>query len=215
MNKLIVVPMLIMSLMVILGTMAGISINPSDDQDNTIEANGYFVEYGSLPPYWYYVNNATGHYYRIQGTGSNIGTTFDPSAEGNTGKSFKLKNSDTDNWEFYDNYADFLQVYGAENFGESLIEDIFDTKAMWALVAGLLVASIVLGVQIFGNGLSEWAQRTVFINGSYGAIWLFLTFGVSDMLLTSALGVFGNILYIALTLAFIVGVIMETTAGGE
>ncbi len=103
-----------------------------------------------------------------------------------------------------------IRAWGTGSTGAN---DLFDTSAMWFLVGGLLTAGIVAGVAIFGSGLSEWAQYMIFVNGGYGAFWLFLSAGAYELLMNGALGIFGNLIYISLTLLFIIGVITETSGG--
>ncbi|MDD4972492.1 MAG: hypothetical protein PHT07_23930 [Paludibacter sp.] len=216
-NKILLTPIFIMALLVLLGGVTGVTFEPETEILDT-ELLGEFIEYdpGVGGPYWYYVFPGTGHYYLIEGQGADLFSTFDPSAPENVDKSFRVDNVDTDMYEFYDNYDDFLSVYGDVKEGSgATITNVLDSEELWLLLAGILVASVVLGVAVFGNGLSEWAQRMVFINGGWGAVWLFMSAATSDILLTDSLGSFGPMIYTGLTVTFLIGLIAETSSGGD
>ena len=204
-----------MIILTLFGTLAAISDNPATDSEDPEIPTGQWVT-GSMGQ-WGYIPAAHGddknYAYPATGTGAWVNLYFNPSLAENQHKSFELFNMDSGNIEYYDDYEDFLGTYTdapSSNFG---VSDIFDTDAFWLIIAGILTIGTVLGVAIFGSGLSEWAQRMIFIYGGYGALWLFLSAGASDLLLESVLGVFGSLMYIGLTLTFIVGVVMETSGG--
>ena len=205
-----------MVVIVLLGGLSGLGTNGTIEPTSP-ELLGDIIEYdpGIGGPNWYYVYPGTGHYYMIEGQGEYLFTTFDPSASGNTKKPFRLDNVDTNVYEYYDNYADFLTVYGDAEPGDSSIDNILDTGAFWILLGGLLAVTVVAGVKIFGNGLSEWAQRMIFIYGGWGAIWAFLSFGAYGLLLNGVLGIFGTLLYTGLTVTFLIGLVSETSSGGD
>lgn len=219
MNKIILFPLLIMFMLALFGTTLAVTDNPVEDEElPTGEPKGEWVQTYRTQP-WNWFNYETEKYYPAEGTGEWLGDYFNPSAPENQGKSFQLYNRDTGKWEWYNNYDQFYAVYGPEGSGgggsSNGATNLFDTNALWVLVAGLLTAGIVLGVQIFGNGLSEWTQYMIFIHGAYGAFWLFLTAGAYNLLIEGkVLGVFGNLIYISLTLLYIVGIITETSGGG-
>ncbi len=217
MNKLLLMSIFTMVLLVLFGTLADITENPAGDVVSEPPTGRWVkssssAQWGWLPSE--YSDTELDHAYPAIGTRNWIGMYFNPSLAENQQKSFQIFNMDTGKWEQYDNYAEFEAVYGASTVNPLNVQDIFDTNEFWLVLAGLLTGMAVLGIAIFGTGLSEWAQRMVFISGGYGALWLFLSAGTSDMLLEGALDIFGYLLYIGLTLTFIIGVIMETSGGG-
>jgi len=216
-NKILIMPTFIMAIIVILGGLAGFGLSEPDSEPTDPELLGEFILYdpGLGDANWYYIYPGTGHYYLIEGQGADLFSSFDPSAKGNQDKSFRLDNVDTDVYEYYDNYDDFLTKYGDAEPGDSAVDNILDSEIFWGLIVALLVATVVAGVKIFGNGLSEWSQRMIFIAGGWGAVWAFLSIGAYRFLLAGALGIFGSLLYTGLTLTFLVGLISEVSSGGD
>lgn len=119
---------------------------------------------------------------------------------------------------YYADLADFDSHWGthftdtSSTMSGKTTYDLFNTGLFWGLVFAILGATVILGVRVFGVGLSEFAQRNSFLGIVWGTIWLFLSATSSSLLLRGDLGDIGWMIYVFLTLGYIIGVIMEVTA---
>lgn len=201
MNKLILFPFLIMLLLSVISTAYGFE---GIDTDNPVgnQANGTFIvnDYGQVK----WLNNDTGSsYFVIDGYGRSI----DPRIE--TEEPFKIQNTDSGKYEYYDNYADFQATHNQDIY----IDNILDTNVFWCLLFAALGVGIALGVTVIGTGISDWAQRLAFYGAIWGVVWLFLTLSSKDLLINFHLGTIGYLIYGLLTMFFIVGIILDVQAG--
>lgn len=207
MNKILIFSILTMTLIGILSVNIGLS-EDIDYNDETITGNGVWVKNTNDDWAWY--NNNTNHYYVMYGTGDWLNVNFNPTEHQD--RPFRIYNTDTGDWEYYVNYDGFVDKYGGSNIVPTRV-NIFDTSILWALIVGALTVGLVAGIQIFGSGLSEWAQYMAFNHAAYGGLWLTLSVLSSDVLLDSIIGWFGTLLYFGLTFLFIIGLIIETSDG--
>ena len=211
MNKLIVFPILIMLFIVSFNFVTTNSL-PGEDIEQDLQ--GYFYKKGTNifgHDLYAWHNNVTGSSYDVGDVDGIGGQTSFILEEQNT-SAFKLYNTDTSKMEFYDNYADFVTQYTGN--GSSSIDNVFDSKLFWGILVAALTVSIAAGVQVFGTGMTEYSQRTLFISLMFGGIWGFMTLGSYDLLFASALEPMGQFVYIGLTLTYIVGII-QTASGGD
>ena len=83
-----------------------------------------------------------------------------------------------------------------------------------AIIIIITIASAValIGLKILGTGLSDESVRTIIIAISYTTIWSVLS-ALAIPLLYS-IDVFGILIYVALTIVFVIGVI-EKMSGGD
>lgn len=135
---------------------------------------------------------------------------------------FKLYGDVSGGQDSYTNLADFDAEWGT-SFNDSAndinntktIQNIYDSGILWGVVVAILCATVALGVKVFGNGLSEFSQKTAFLGLTWGIFWASLTLTSKDLLLTGELGVFGIMIYSFLTIGFVIGIVMEVTHGGD
>lgn len=124
----------------------------------------------------------------------------------------------TDLWEGFVDFCKFLgRLQGKQvpNGGPEdqtagdLPEDVFfEIDPIIGAIVILLVIGIIagiLGIQIVGSGLSDWSVRTGVMLLAYGGLWSLLT--ILSMDLIKSIEVFGVIIYISLTIGYVIGVI--------
>lgn len=79
------------------------------------------------------------------------------------------------------------------------------------LIAGISVG-IASGIRVFGSGLSDTAQKLIFMTAVYYGIWaLFSVFAWS---LLEDLAIFGSILWIMMTIIFTIGFAQDFNGSG-
>lgn len=96
--------------------------------------------------------------------------------------------------------------------GESvfLIDPVFG--AIGILIVFIAIAGLV-GIQILGSGLSDASVRIITASIIYGGLWAILS--VLAMPLIFLIEVFGSMIYVALTLGFLVGVVDKLFGGDK
>lgn len=100
-------------------------------------------------------------------------------------------------------------TWGVEYSGyEFSIDTIVGAISILTVVA---ILAGVVGIQILGSGISESGHKTLTLCIVYGGLW-FLLSTLSYSLIIS-IEVFGILIYVALTIVYVVGVI-EKIAGG-
>lgn len=80
-----------------------------------------------------------------------------------------------------------------------------------AIIIALAMVTSVIGLRILGSGLSDESVRTLTIAIIYTGIWTLLS--VLAYPLFASIELFGVLIYVALTIVFVIGVI-EKIAGG-
>jgi len=78
-----------------------------------------------------------------------------------------------------------------------------------AIIIAIGIIAAVLGVTVLGSGLNQASVRIILLIGAYTEIWILLS-GLSANLIKS-IEVFGVIIYIGLTLGYIIGVVQKIT----
>ena len=98
-----------------------------------------------------------------------------------------------------------------ETTGSDLLFGIdFLTGAItWIAVIIALVG--VLGINIFGTGLNDWAVRVITIGVTYTAIWVI--FSLYTSVLIFEIEIFGYLMYVIFTISYAIGVIEKITGG--
>lgn len=97
--------------------------------------------------------------------------------------------------------------------GEDLIFNIDPLTGAIAIIAVIGVIAIVAGLQILGSGLSDTSIRMGVLATVYTGIWVVLS--VLALSLIFSIEVFGAIIYITLTLVYVVGVIQKMAGGND
>lgn len=83
------------------------------------------------------------------------------------------------------------------------------TGAM-AIIIILIYVAVLLGIQIFGSGISEHSIKVVISLTSYLAIWG--VFSVLSYNLIISIEIFGIIIYIILTIMYVIGIINKISS---
>ena len=115
------------------------------------------------------------------------------------------------------NISGSVQVNGSTNqynIGYNVITSLGTPLTILSLAIG---AAIILGVSIFGSKAgSTYSQELVFKAGIYLSLWVMLTAMAYPFFTQSDLGFYGVILYLGLTLIYIIGFGHEVRdVGGE
>lgn len=80
-----------------------------------------------------------------------------------------------------------------------------------AIIIALVAIAVVVGIQILGSGISEQSIKAIIIVVGYASIWgIFSTLSLN---LIIAIEIFGTIIYLFLTILYVIGV-MEKLARG-
>jgi len=79
-----------------------------------------------------------------------------------------------------------------------------------AIIIIIIYLAVLLGIQIFGSGISEHSVRVVITLTSYLAIWG--VFSVLSYNLIISIEIFGTLIYIFLTIMFVIGVINKISS---
>ena len=90
----------------------------------------------------------------------------------------------------------------------------FSIELLVGAIAIIMVVSIIalaLGIQVIGSGLSETSVKTLVSGMTYTGIWLVLSILSSPLILSIA--TFGIIIYVLLTIGYVLGVVDKMTGG--
>lgn len=88
---------------------------------------------------------------------------------------------------------------------------IDDLAGALVVLTGIIVVAGVIGIQILGSGLSDSGHKVIIYCLVYGGVWAMLSILASPLI--SQIEVFGSMIYIALTIAFVIGVIQKFGEG--
>lgn len=80
-----------------------------------------------------------------------------------------------------------------------------------AIIITLAMATSVIGLKVLGSGLSDASVRTLIIAITYTSIWSILS--LLAFPLFASIEFFGLLLYISLTIFFVIGVIEKISGG--
>jgi len=92
---------------------------------------------------------------------------------------------------------------GSSNFSIGLLAGAIGIIMVVALVA------LGLGIQVLGSGLSETSVKTLVSGIAYTGLWLVLSVLSSPLILD--IQVFGLVIYVILTIGYVLGVIQKIT----
>ena len=96
--------------------------------------------------------------------------------------------------------------------GDDMLFSIDPTVATIAVFAIIIAIVALLGIQFLGSGLSPESIRVIIACIMYGSVWGLLSLLAMPLIL--AIEVFGTIIYMALLIGYIVGVV-QNIVGGE
>jgi len=80
-----------------------------------------------------------------------------------------------------------------------------------AIITVIAVISIGVGIQVLGSGLSETSVKMIITALAYMGLWLVLS--VLSMPLIFSIEIFGTLIYVGLTLGYVLGVVEKMTGG--
>lgn len=100
-------------------------------------------------------------------------------------------------------------------YGGIFTFDFFTGDGLLVTIIILVSAVILLGIGLFGSGLSVFSQNLVLQSVVYLGLWGALTIMSKDFILVGT-GIIGIILYFILTIIYGIGFIMQvTSSSGE
>lgn len=80
-----------------------------------------------------------------------------------------------------------------------------------AIIMALAITVSIIGIKILGSGLSDESVRTLIIAITYTGIWTVLSILAYALLVS--IEIFGLLIYVALTIGYVVGVIEKISGG--
>jgi len=107
-----------------------------------------------------------------------------------------------ENIQYYNDLAEFMGHEGLTGQATFSIDVL--TGAI-AIIVGIIALATLLGIQILGSGLSDTSVRLISILSAYIGLWSVLS--VLCIPLIIEIEIFGQLIYIGLTLAYTIGVI--------
>lgn len=112
--------------------------------------------------------------------------------------------------------SEYLIINGTKSYLETATEQsIFFIHPIYGAIAIFLVIITliaVIGLQIFGSGLSSGALKIISTVIVYMGLWLILS--ILSIPLISSIEGFGTLIYISLTIGYVYGVINKFTGQG-
>lgn len=103
----------------------------------------------------------------------------------------------------------------SSSYGGVFTFDFFTGDGLLVTIIVLVSAVILLGIGLFGSGLSVFSQNLVLQSVAFLGVWGALTLMAKDFILVST-GIIGIILYFILTIIYGIGFIMQvTSSSGE
>lgn len=204
MNKLIIIPLFIMILIAMFAINIELTENP-ETGDTDYGLGSVVIEGDKLA--WYYENEKVGYFVSSKDLKSTIDPRKNPDAQ------FVLRHGDR-SYTTYDDLNDFNNAWDV-NLTEpkDVIVNLMDTNVLWGAIVLILGSGVAFGVSVIGSGLSEFAQRALFVSLLYGTFWAFLSITTYDVLMNGVLDIFGTLIYFMLTITYIIGMGVEVTAG--
>lgn len=83
-----------------------------------------------------------------------------------------------------------------------------DVSALAGIIALIIVITVlvgVIGLQVVGSGLNSESVRVIFLGTVYTSLWTFLSFLSAGLII--GIQVFGALIYMVLTIVYVIGVI--------
>ena len=79
------------------------------------------------------------------------------------------------------------------------------------IIIVVVMLGAIFGLRFFSSGLSDTSVKTLIIGLSYGSLWIL--FSVFAQPLLADIQLFGSLIYITLTIGYVIGVIQKITSG--
>lgn len=98
--------------------------------------------------------------------------------------------------------------------GEIFSFDLFTGDGLLVVLLVLVAAGILLGISVFGSGLSEFSQNLVIKSVGFFGLWAALVLFSSEVI-TDGTGVYGVLIYFGLTLMYGVGFLSDISGSGN
>lgn len=76
---------------------------------------------------------------------------------------------------------------------------------MLALLCAIAIFTVLVGIQIFASGISETSIKALSTGLLYTGLWVVLSLLSAPLI--NSIEIFGNIIYICLTIGYVIGVI--------
>lgn len=92
--------------------------------------------------------------------------------------------------------------------------DLFTGDGLLVVLLVLVAAGILLGISVFGSGLSEFSQNLVIKSVGLFGLWAALVLFSSEVI-TNGTGVYGVLIYFGLTLMYGVGFLSDVSGSGN
>lgn len=127
-------------------------------------------------------------------------------------------------------------IFGNEFMAVPIVDEIFKDETMWGLIypnetlpeknvmfsihelQGAIVILIAItvgiafvGIKVLGSGLSDPSVRVIITATVYTGLWLVLSVLASSLIFS--IEIFGNIIYVILTIIYVIGVIEKISEG--
>lgn len=193
MNKLIMYPLFILTVIAILSF--SVSLVEQSDFDETMDnpsSVGYWVK-GNDYLEWYWWDNATSSLWKVH---------FDEKMTFNTKwNHFMIEDNNNNMHGWYSSQKDFEE----DRMQISAIINPFDVEVMIGALAFAIATATAAGIAVFGSGISEFSQRLIFSSMLFGALWISLSVAASQLLTDDVLGIFAKLIYVGLTISYVVG----------
>lgn len=81
-----------------------------------------------------------------------------------------------------------------------------------ALLATIIIISTIAGIQVLGSGLSPSSVRILILLIAFVGLWSVLSILAFNLIFS--IEIFGSIIYITLTIGYVIGVIQKISGGG-
>lgn len=82
-----------------------------------------------------------------------------------------------------------------------------------ALLATIIGVALITGISVLGSGLNPQSAKIVIILGGWTGIWIMLSSLAFGLILS--IQIFGTVIYVMLTIAFVIGVVQSISGGGD
>ena len=125
------------------------------------------------------------------------------------GSSFtgSLVETTIDNEAFFNGTASSFEVYNT-----NIILNIDPIIGAIAIIIIIATVGALIGIQVLGSGLSSESVRVLIISIAYSGLWGVLS-ALSYSLIIS-IELFGSLIYIVLTIGFVIGIIEKIGGNG-
>lgn len=80
-----------------------------------------------------------------------------------------------------------------------------------AIIIVLISVAVIVGIQVLGSGISEQSVKTIITIVGYASVWGF--FSLLSYNLIISIEIFGFIIYLILTIIYMIGVMEKLTSG--